>query len=149
MSEGVPYPKLTKLLTVTELQDIHEEILSLSEALKTVPSEYDASFQQKINRVLDITSEVEHHTRKLRNEIEEAQRLFNQSVTDNQNAFHESLKKLFLDRYEQQLGFIERKIGETLSDSKGFSFAQALTLALGTALVTGATIGGIFYLLAF
>ncbi|EOV0110315.1 hypothetical protein ACWO25_004532 [Vibrio parahaemolyticus] len=140
---------VTKELTLEELHELREEILSLSEALKTVPSEYDASFQQKINRVLDITSEVEHHTRKLRNEIEEAQRLFNQSVTDNQNAFHESLKQLFLDRYEQQLGFIERKIGETLSGRKGFGFAQALTLALGTALVTGATIGGIFYLLAF
>ncbi|EJE8675707.1 hypothetical protein M5236_004422 [Vibrio parahaemolyticus] len=140
---------VTKELTLEELHELREEILSLSEALKTVPSEYDASFQQKINRVLDITSEVEHHTRKLRNEIEEAQRLFNQSVTDNQNAFHESLKQLFLDRYEQQLGFIERKIGETLSGNKGFSFAQALTLALGTALVTGASIGGVFYALAF
>ncbi|MDA0385568.1 hypothetical protein [Vibrio owensii] len=149
MSEGVPYPELTKLLTVAELQDIREEILSLSEALKSVPSEYDASFQQKINRVLDITSEVEHHTRKLRNEIEEAQRLFKESVTDNQNAFHESLKQLFLDRYEQQLGFIERKIDGALSNKKGLGFAQTLTLALTTALVTGATIGGVFYVLAF
>ena len=149
MSEGVPYPKLTKLLTVTELQDIREEILSLSEALKSVPSEYDASFQQKINRVLDITSEVEHHTRKLRNEIEEAQRLFKQSVTDNQDAFHKSISNQIATGQVQQLGHIKRVIDEKLSNGKALTFTQVLTLTLATALVTGASIGGVFYALAF
>lgn len=149
MSEGVPYPKLTKLLTVAELQDIREEILSLSEALKSVPREYDASFQQKTNRVLDITSEVEHHTRKLRNEIEEAQRLFKQSVTDNQDAFHKSISNQIATGQVQQLGHIKRVIDEKSSNGKALTFAQVLTLTLATALVTGASIGGVFYALAF
>ncbi|WP_434529589.1 hypothetical protein [Vibrio sp. K4] len=149
MSEGVPYPKLTKLLTVMELQDIREEILSLSEALKSVPREYDASFQQKTNRVLDITSEVEHHTRKLRNEIEEAQRLFKQSVTDNQDTFHKSISNQISTGQVQQLGHIKRVIDEKLSTKKALTFAQVLTLTLATALVTGASIGGVFYALAF
>lgn len=47
MSEGFPYPKLTKQLTLLELEDMREEILALGEALKLVPSEFDASFQKK------------------------------------------------------------------------------------------------------
>jgi len=37
--------EIKKELTLEELHELREEILSLSEALKTVPSEYDASLQ--------------------------------------------------------------------------------------------------------
>lgn len=137
--------EVTKELTIDEVHELREELLSLSQALKTVPSEYDASFQQKINRVLDITSEVEHHTRKLRNELEESQRSFNQSQGEQQTQFHEAIGKQITARHEQQLGFIEKKINDTLSGNKRFLFVNTLV----TSLLTGATIGATFYLLAF
>lgn len=65
--------QITKELTLDELHEVREALLALSEALKLVPSEFDTSFQKKINRLLDITSEVEHHSRQLRTDIEHSQ----------------------------------------------------------------------------
>ncbi|MFH0270590.1 hypothetical protein [Vibrio jasicida] len=138
MSEGFPYPKLTKQLTLLELEDMREELSALSEALKLVPSEFDASFQQKINRVLDITSEVEHHSKQLRTGIEHSQQ-----------AFHNSLIRDMRQEHEQQLVAIKKLISGKLSGyipvNKGFFF----TALLVNAVFVGSLLGGVFYLLAF
>ncbi|MGR5445419.1 hypothetical protein ACPV47_10985 [Vibrio jasicida] len=138
MSEGFPYPKLTKQLTLLELEDMREEILALGEALKLVPSEFDASFQKKINRLLDITSEVEHHSRQLRTGIEKSQQ-----------AFHYSLTQDLRKEYDQQLVAINKLISGKLSGyipvNKGFFFSALLV----NAVFVGSLLGGVFYLLAF
>ncbi|NIY83689.1 hypothetical protein [Vibrio hepatarius] len=136
---------VTKELTVMELHELREEISSLSEALKTVPREYDAAFQQKINRVLDITSEVEHHTRQLRDAINQHHQVFCACQSEQQQAYVESLDKRLSSRYVQQLDTIEQKIVETICEYKRLIFIHSLTVAL----LTGSVIGGIFYLLAF
>ncbi|WP_191117127.1 hypothetical protein [Vibrio campbellii] len=138
MSEGFPYPKLAKQLTLLELEDMREEILALGEALKLVPSEFDTSFQKKINRLLDITSEVEHHSRQLRTDIEHSQQ-----------SFHNSLKRDLRKEYDQQLVSINKLISGKLSGyipvNKGFFF----TALLVNAVFVGSLLGGVFYLLAF
>ncbi|MCR9998683.1 hypothetical protein NB620_00190 [Vibrio alginolyticus] len=129
--------EITKELTLEELHELREEILSLSEALKTVPSEYDASFQQKINRVLDITSEVEHHTRQLRNSIEQAQK-----------ASHESLNHEIRDIIQQHHIDNQQMIARTISGyipvNKGFFFASIIAATL----IGGGIMGTVFYWLA-
>ncbi|WP_372378855.1 hypothetical protein ACBZ91_21660 [Vibrio natriegens] len=138
MSEGFPYPKLTKQLTVLELEDIREELLALSEAMRLVPSEFDASFQQKINRVLDITSEVEHHSKQLRAGIEQSHKAFNETLIQKQQK-----------QYEQLLKAIDKRIEDKLSGyipvNKGFILAALFI----NALFVGSILGGAFYLLAF
>ncbi|MFZ8767002.1 hypothetical protein LCE44_13865 [Vibrio harveyi] len=138
MSEGFPYPKLTKQLTLLKLEDMREEILALGEALKLVPSEFDASFQKKIHRLLDITSEVEHHSRQLRTGIEQSQQ-----------AFHNSLTQDIRKECDQHLLAINKLISGKLSGyipvNKGFFF----TALLVNAVFVGSLLGGVFYLLAF
>lgn len=138
MSEGFPYPKLTKQLTVLELEDIREELLALSEAMKLVPSEFDASFQQKINRVLDITSEVEHHSKQLRAGIEQSQKAFSETLIQEQQKQYERLLKAIDKRFEDKLSDYEPV-------NKGFIF----TALFINALIVGSILGGVFYLLAF
>lgn len=53
-----------------QLIDISDEISSLEKALKSVPEQFDIDFSRKMNRILDVASEVEHHTRKLNNTIQ-------------------------------------------------------------------------------
>ena len=134
MSEGFPYPKLTKQLTVLELEDIQEELLALSEAMKLVPSEFDASFQQKINRVLDITSEVEHHSKQLRAGIEQSQKAFSETLIQKQQK-----------QYERLLKAIDNKLSSYIPVNKGF----ILTALFINALFVGSILGVVFYLLAF
>ncbi len=138
MSEGFPYPKLTKQLTLLELEDMREELLALSETLKLVPREFDTSFQKKINRILDITNEVEHHTKQLRASIEKSQREFSDSL------IQEVSKK-----HEQQLVAIDKRISDKLSGyipvNKGFFFAALFV----NAIFVGSLLGGVFYLMAF
>lgn len=138
MSEGFPYPKLTKQLTVLELEDIREELLALSEAMRLVPSEFDASFQQKINRVLDITSEVEHHSKQLRAGIEQSQKAFSETLIQKQEKQYERLLKAIDKR-------IEDKLSGYIPVNKGFIF----TALFINALFVGSILGGVFYLLAF
>ncbi len=138
MSEGFPYPKLTKQLTVLELEDIREELLTLSEAMRLVPSEFDASFQQKINRVLDITSEVEHHSKQLRAGIEQSQKAFSETLIQKQEKQYERLLKAIDKR-------IEDKLSGYIPVNKGFIF----TALFINALFVGSILGGVFYLLAF
>ncbi|WP_038869280.1 hypothetical protein [Vibrio jasicida] len=130
--------QITKELTLDELHELRETVLALSEALKLVPSEFDASFQQKINRLLDITSEVEHHSRQLRTGIEHSQQ-----------AFHNSLLQDVRKESAQQLINIEKCISNKLSGyipvNKGFFF----TALLVNAVFIGSILGGVFYLLAF
>ena len=134
MSEGFPYPKLTKQLTVLELEDIREELLALSEAMRLVPSEFDASFQQKINRVLDITSEVEHHSKQLRAGIEQSQKAFSETLIQQQQK-----------QYELLLISIDNKLSGYIPVTKRFIF----TALFINALIVGSILGGVFYLLAF
>ncbi|MGR5139909.1 hypothetical protein [Vibrio jasicida] len=130
--------QITKELTLDELHELQEAILALSEALELVPSEFDASFQKKINRLLDITSEVEHHSRQLRTGIEHSQQ-----------AFHNSLKQDLRKEYDQQLVAINKLVSGKLSGyipvNKGFFF----TALLVNAVFVGSLLGGVFYLLAF
>lgn len=53
-----------------QLININDDISSLEKALKSVPEQFDIDFSKKINRVLDITAEVERHTQKLNNTIQ-------------------------------------------------------------------------------
>lgn len=137
MSEAFPYPKLTKQLTLSELEDIREASLAMSEALALIPKEFDASIQQKINRVLDITSEVEHHTRQLRNSIEQAQK-----------ASHESLNHEIRDIIQQHHIDNQQMIARTISGyipvNKGFFFASIIAATL----IGGGIMGAVFYWLA-
>lgn len=58
---NVDWKKLIKSLTIDDLADLREEVIALDEALKRVPHSFDKSFQEKINTILHITSEVEKH----------------------------------------------------------------------------------------
>ncbi len=138
MSEGFPYPKLTKQLTVLELEDIREELLTLSEAMRLVPSEFDASFQQKINRVLDITSEVEHHSKQLRAGIEQSQKAFSETLIQKQEK-----------QYERLLKAIDKRIEDKLSGYMPVNKGLIFTALFINALFVGSILGGVFYLLAF
>lgn len=130
--------QITKELTLDELHELRETVLALSEAIKLVPSEFDASFQQKINRLLDITSEVEHHSRQLRVGIEQSQQIFSDSLIQKVGQKH-----------EQQLVAINRLISDKLSGyipvNKGFFF----TALFVNAVFVGSLLGAVFYLLAF
>ncbi|ANQ23749.1 hypothetical protein BA893_19115 [Vibrio natriegens] len=138
MSEGFPYPKLTKQLTVLELEDIREELLALSEAMRLVPSEFDASFQQKINRVLDIISEVEHHSKQLRAAIEQSQKAFSETLIQKQQK-----------QYERLLKAIDKRIEDKLSGYIPVTKGLILTALFINALLVGSILGAVFYLLAF
>lgn len=69
-TESVPFAKLIKQLTVTELEDLREHIISVIEAIESVPKQFDSSFQAKINNILEIVSEIEVHSKNLKKEIE-------------------------------------------------------------------------------
>lgn len=47
-----------------ELDGLRSEINALEGALKVVPDEFNYSFGTKINRILDVASEIEGHTKK-------------------------------------------------------------------------------------
>ena len=53
-----------------QLINVNDEISSLEKALKSVPEQFDVDFSRKMNRILDVVSEVEQHTRKLNNTIQ-------------------------------------------------------------------------------
>ena len=53
-----------------QVQSLQENISSLELALKAVPEQFDIDFSRKINRILDVVSEVELHTKKLNNTIQ-------------------------------------------------------------------------------
>ena len=53
-----------------QVQSLQENIGSLELALKAVPEQFDIDFSRKINRILDVASEVEFHTKKLNNTIQ-------------------------------------------------------------------------------
>ncbi|WDZ72252.1 hypothetical protein PWW31_15450 [Vibrio harveyi] len=130
--------QITKELTLDELHELRETVLALSETIKLVPSEFDASFQQKINRVLDITCEMEQHSRKLRSAIEQSQIMFSDSLVQQLQTQH-----------EQQLKAIDKRISNKLSGyipvNKGFFF----TALFVNALFVSSLLGTVFYLLAF
>ncbi|APP08121.1 hypothetical protein [Vibrio harveyi] len=130
--------QITKELTLDELHELRDTILALSEAIKLVPSEFDASFQQKINRILDITSEMEQHSRKLRSAIEHSQIMFGDSLIQQLKTQH-----------EQQLKAIDKQISNKLKGyipiNKGFFF----TALFINALFVSSLLGVVFYLLAF
>jgi hypothetical protein len=60
--KGVDWGDLLKTLTVDQLVQLKEEVLDLEKALKLIPKAFDESFQEKINTILDITSEIEKHS---------------------------------------------------------------------------------------
>lgn len=130
--------QITKELTLDELHELRDTILALSEAIKLVPSEFDTSFQQKINRILDITSEMEQHSRKLRSAIEHSQIMFGDSLIQQLKTQH-----------EQQLKAIDKQISNKLKGyipiNKGFFF----TALFINALFVSSLLGVVFYLLAF
>ncbi|MGO3848719.1 MAG: hypothetical protein ACTJIB_10610 [Pseudoalteromonas prydzensis] len=47
-----------------EVEALRSEISGLESALKVVPDEFNYSFGNKINRILDVASEIEDHTKK-------------------------------------------------------------------------------------
>lgn len=53
-----------------QLIGVSDEISSLEKALKSVPEQFDIDFSRKMNRILDVASEVEHHTKKLNSSIQ-------------------------------------------------------------------------------
>ncbi|GAK21654.1 hypothetical protein [Vibrio owensii] len=130
--------KITKELTLDELHELRETVLALSEAMKLVPSEFDASFKQKINRLLDITSEVEHHSKQLRTGIEQSQQ-----------AFSDSLIKEIKRKHEQQLIAIDKCISDKLSGYIPVNKGLFFTALFVNAVFAGSLLGGVFYLLAF
>ncbi|WP_261887491.1 hypothetical protein [Vibrio aerogenes] len=66
----VDMSSLVKQLTVEEIEEIREAVHSLDETIRQIPKELDGSFQSKINRILDITSDVEAQSRALRKQSE-------------------------------------------------------------------------------
>ena len=52
------------------VQPLKEGIEALNNGLKAVPIQFDQDFSRKINRVLDVVSEVEAHTKRLNNTIQ-------------------------------------------------------------------------------
>ncbi len=131
---------IAKELTLDELHELREEILTLEEALKQVPQEFDFSFQEKIHRVLDITSELEHYTKQLRDTITQSQQTFqqelNNSLIQEQSRHHDKLKAELKNLlYEQSKNQVSRT----------FIF----WCMVFNAVVVGGSLGGIFYVLAF
>ena len=51
------------------VQSLKEDISALDSGLKAVPLQFDQDFGRKLNRVLDVASEIESHTKKLNNTI--------------------------------------------------------------------------------
>ncbi|WP_281546252.1 hypothetical protein [Grimontia sp. SpTr1] len=72
-SEKLPMSKLVKELTVAEIEDLRELVISVSEALEMVPKSFDNSFQSKINRIIDVSSDLEASIKKLLKEVEKVQ----------------------------------------------------------------------------
>lgn len=58
------------LKTKSEIENVIQEISAIEKALKSVPEQFDIDFSRKINRILDVVSEVELHTKKLNNTIQ-------------------------------------------------------------------------------
>ncbi len=63
---SIEYPDLIKHLTVNQIEDIRESVFHLQQTIEQVPKELDNSFASKINRILDITSDIEAASRELR-----------------------------------------------------------------------------------
>ena len=138
MSEAFPSPKLAKQLTVTELEDIRESVLALEEALKSVPEEFDFSFQEKIHRVLDVTNEITNHTKLLRETIEQSQVSFQKEIT---NALIQEQNKR-LDKHQVK---IENLFYGCVRPDK----LSLICFSAFVAILIGAAIGSAFYILAF
>ncbi|MCG9625386.1 hypothetical protein L1D34_11075 [Vibrio mediterranei] len=138
MTESFPYPKLAKQLTVSELEDIREEVLALAEALKHVPEEFDFSFQEKIHRVLDITNELTSYTKQLRDTIEQSQTSFQEELIH-------TLAQEQHKRLDQHHTKVENLIYDRIVTDKTF----ILLSMIGIALLVGGALGSFFYMLAF
>ncbi len=130
--------QITKELTLDELHELRDTILALSEAIKLVPSEFDTSFQQKINRILDITSEMEQHSRKLRSAIEHSQIMFGDSLIQQLKTQH-----------EQQLKAIDKQISNKLKGYIPINKGIFFTVLFINVLFVSSLLGVVFYLLAF
>ncbi len=55
------WDKLVLALTIDQLAVLRENVIDMESALKMIPSAFDASFQTKINTVIEITAELEKH----------------------------------------------------------------------------------------
>ena len=53
-----------------QVADLKEGIASLEAGLKAVPEQFDIDFSRKMNRILDVVSEIELHTKKLNQTIQ-------------------------------------------------------------------------------
>lgn len=133
MSDGVPYPKLTKQLTVMEISEITEEVISLSEALKLIPKEFDASFQQKLNRVLDVTNEIEHHSNLLKKNVELAQIATKEQIKDDN---------------KELISTISKEIKSHLNGYMIINKYALFAIAIASSSLVGIISGFIFYFLA-
>lgn len=133
MSNGVPYAKLTKQLTVLEISEMTEELISLSDALKLIPKEFDASFQQKLNRILDITNEIEHHSNLLKKNVELAQ-----------NATKEQIK----NDNKELISTISKEIKGHLNDYMIINKYAFFAIAIASSSLVGIISGFVFYFLA-
>ena len=54
-----------------QIASLKEGIASLEAGLKAVPEQFDIDFSRKMNRILDVVSEIELHTQKLNRTIQQ------------------------------------------------------------------------------
>ena len=95
MSERVSMPNLVKQLTVEQIEDIREIVISLNEGLEQLPKTFDKSFKEKINTILDITKEIEKHSINLKSNILESQKVQNSIIMNKLNDFQkENIKTI-------------------------------------------------------
>lgn len=81
-------PKEVKI----QLSSLTEEIASLEAALKVVPEQYDLDFSRKMNRLLDVVSEIDLHSQKL-----------NKTIQDDNSTLINSQAKKFANEFNRRL----------------------------------------------
>lgn len=110
-----------------QLLVLNENIDSLSLGLKAVPEQFDEDFSRKINRVLDVASEIENHTAKYQSSL----------VIELENILSKSADKIRLQ--------LSKDIGNSYIMKDSYLILLSFSIALLSGLVGAGGMAGFLY----
>ncbi|MGF1871973.1 hypothetical protein [Photobacterium indicum] len=130
-----------------EMKDVNDYIHGLESALKVVPAEYDQNFGKKLNRILDVATELEHFAKIQRAQLKES---FSDEVKMQGKLLSQSLSKDISKDVSSAVinnvsGSIDRRLELHFKNNSNISFWTAVVLLSTCTVIGGGILAAIFY----
>lgn len=74
-NKSVNWSELVQKLSVSQLQDLTNDVVALEKALNKIPESFDESFQNKINTIIDVSAQLEKFSLSWERELTEKLKL--------------------------------------------------------------------------